>query len=473
MIGVFLVLGMLAAPAPPAPAPAPAPTDFPVNTIVPRVECADTPGQSYALYLPPGYSRGRAWPILYLFDARSRGTLAAKLFSGPAARYKWIVASSNNTQSDGPIDPNITAFRAMWRDTHDRFSIDSNRVYAGGFSGGARVATLMGTTAPGTVAGVIGCGAGFHTTVRRKPPFVYFGTTGYRDFNYAEMRALGAQLEALGTPHRIEHFDGEHEWPPSEIALDAVQWMEVQAIRSSGTLGPSGELDEILSRRRERARALEARRPAEALSEYRSIERDFADLRDVSVTQADIVRLEHSGEVERDVAEEAKLDAQEKRTREAFVPVWAEIRSGDAIPLQRLVQELHIPELRERALKGPASGDGLSAQRLLNEISAQTSYYLATGYRSEKNHAREILCLSIAAQARPDSPIVFYRLAEARAVAGDREKALDDLAAAVEKGFSLPDVLEGDEDLSSVRSSPRFAALLAAVRARAQTKSES
>ena len=463
MISLALLLATVAAATPPA-----SQQDFPAGKVVPRVECADAPGQSYALYLPPGYSRDRSWPILYLFDARSRGAFSAGLFAEGAGRYGWIVASSNNTQSDGPLDPNITSFRAMWRDTHGRFPIDGKRVYAGGFSGGARVATLMGTTAPGTVAGVIGCGAGFHTTLRLKPPFVYFGTTGTRDFNYSEMRMLGARLETLGAPHRIEHFDGEHEWPPSEICLDAVEWMEIEAMKSGAAPATAGTVEAIFSKRRDRARAIESARPSAALAEYRSIEADFSGLRDVAGAHSAAQRLESSPEVARALTEETRRDAEEAGARESLNPVWGEIRGGDTIPLKRLVQELRIPALRDRAARDPRSDDGLSAQRLLNEISAQTSFYLASGYRNENNHAREILCLSIAAEARPDSPSVFYRRAEAYAVAGDREKAFADLSAAIQKGFDRADVFETDEDLASIRADGRFPPLLAAARANAE-----
>ena len=463
MISLAVLLAAAAAAAPKA---SPGLT---AGSLVDRVECADTPGQSYSLYLPPGYSPDREWPILFLFDPRARGPLAARLFSESAARYGWILASSNNTESDGPVDPNITAFRAMWRDTHARFSIDPKRVYAGGFSGGARVATLMGTTAPGTVAGVIGCGAGFHTTVRRKPPFVYFGTIGDLDFNFTEMRALDDTLTALGVPHRIERFGGEHDWPPKELCRDAIEWMEIEAIRAGTAPARAEEVESIFARRWERARAIETGRPAEALGDYRSIETDFAGLRDVSGAGAAAEELQRAPATRKAVAEEKNRVLEEDRARASQTAVWAEIRSGDAIPLKRLVQELHIPELREKAARAPVSEDSLSARRILNEIAVQTSFYLARGYRGEKKLDREILCLSIAIEARPDWPAGWYRRAAAFAAAGEASKAIEDLSTSVAKGFAMPESLETDEDFAAIRSSERFAALLAAVRARAGT----
>jgi len=440
--------------------------EYPVGAIVPRVECDDSPGQSYALYLPPGYSRDKAWPILYVFDPSARGALGARTFSEAASRHGWILASSNNTRSGSP-DPNITAMRAVWRDTHERLSIDARRVYAAGYSGGARLATLMATTAPGTVAGVIGCGAGFHLTPAKKPPFVYFGAVGNRDFNYGELRDLREKLKALGAIARIEEFDGEHQWPPANVCGDAVEWMELEAIKSGVIRDPGGMLDAMYGRRIERARALESEHPADALAEYRSVEADFSGARDVSVAREAAQRLEKLPATLLETEERRRWFAEEDRARGEMLPVWAEIRSGLPVSLSRLAQELHIHELRAKAARRPVSEESLATSRLLGEISVQTSFSLAEGYRKEKDRSREILCLSIAAEARPESPYSWYNRAAAYAAGGEREKALDDLSTAVSRGFAQADALESDPDFETLRSDRRYRELLAAIRAHA------
>src|SRR3954447_26953738 len=50
-----------------APSPAPKPAELPRGQLVERVACAEHPEQTYALYLPQGYTRERKWPILYAF----------------------------------------------------------------------------------------------------------------------------------------------------------------------------------------------------------------------------------------------------------------------------------------------------------------------------------------------------------------------------------------------------------------------
>jgi hypothetical protein len=121
-------------PLPAKPAPAGEP---PRGQVVDKITCAGNPGETYALYLPDGYTPDRAWPILYILDPRSRGALAAERFRPGAEAFGYILASSNNSVSDGAMEPNLKSMRAMWADTHARFTIDDRRHYAAGFSGTA------------------------------------------------------------------------------------------------------------------------------------------------------------------------------------------------------------------------------------------------------------------------------------------------------------------------------------------------
>ena len=116
----------------------------PLGAITDPVRCGADPGLSYALYLPSAYSPQKPWPILYVFDPRGRGRLAAELFRDVAERRGFLVASSNNTESDNPEAPNDRVISILLEDTHGRLSIDERRIYASGFSGGARMACGLG-----------------------------------------------------------------------------------------------------------------------------------------------------------------------------------------------------------------------------------------------------------------------------------------------------------------------------------------
>ena len=100
-----------------------------------------------------------------------------------------------------------------------------------GFSGGARIASIIGFY-QGGVAGVIGCGAGFPATnqpVRFKPD--YISIAGNADFNMNELINLDKQLDEAKFTHASILFNGKHDWPPVEIMENAFIWTEFCSMR--------------------------------------------------------------------------------------------------------------------------------------------------------------------------------------------------------------------------------------------------
>src|SRR2546427_10312280 len=123
-----------------------------------RVRSATDTSQTFALYLPPGYTTERRWPVLFVLDPRGRALLGLKLFQAAAARLGWVILSSYNTLSDGPPEPNVNAVNAMlaWVQAHP--SVDPTRLYLAGFSGPARAAFGFAVALRGHVAGGIAVG---------------------------------------------------------------------------------------------------------------------------------------------------------------------------------------------------------------------------------------------------------------------------------------------------------------------------
>ena len=206
---------------------APAQT-LPRGTVVDPVQCAGDPAQTYALFLPSTYSPERQWSLLLAFHPAARGRLMAEKYQAAAEQYGFIVAASNNARN-GPHAVSAAAAQAMSTDVSRRFAIDLQRVYLTGMSGGARVA--MGIAlANASIAGVVASSAGYpDSQPRDKVSFAVFGTAGTEDFNYVEMRLLDRKLSS---PHFLAVFDGGHTLPPDDIALDALEWMELQAMQS-------------------------------------------------------------------------------------------------------------------------------------------------------------------------------------------------------------------------------------------------
>jgi poly(3-hydroxybutyrate) depolymerase len=181
---------------------------LPTGVVVPNVVASKQPEQSYALYLPSGYSAEKRWPIVYSFDPGARGSMPAELMKEAAEHYGYIVVGSNNSRN-GSWKIEAEAADAMVKDTHARLSIDDRRIYLAGFSGGARAAVQIAQICK-CAAGVFLHGAGFHPLAfsSKEAPFVVFSTVGTYDFNYPELVHTDEELETIKYAHSWRSFAG-------------------------------------------------------------------------------------------------------------------------------------------------------------------------------------------------------------------------------------------------------------------------
>jgi predicted esterase len=447
------------------PAEGRAETELPRGELVEKVAAGHDPERAYALYLPSGYGPERACPILYGLDARGRARRGAEPFLAAAERFGWIVASSHDSSSDGPVEPTVQAMRAMWADTHARFSIDERRAYAAGFSGTVRVACSLAAAAPGTLAGIVGAGAGFppEQPPTRETPFVFYGTVGTEDFNYYEMVRLEEKMASLGLPHHLEVFPGLHDWPPEEIATAALGWMELQAMKAGLREKDPALVEALWKEGFERARAHEvAGDPVAAQRAWAALAAGFTGLRETSPAAARAAELGTSEAVRREVEERRqRLARDEEYLKRAPGVLGATTPEGLPVPLGWILGELRIPELKSRAAAEEDSDERSSARRLLATVGVQAGFYLPRMYGQRGDWNQAIRMLSIAAEIRPEDPGVWYQRAAAHARAGFHKRALADLETALKTGWKDLDRLRADPAFEALREDAAFRRLTA------------
>ena len=279
--------------------------DLSRGKIIDPVECQTEAGQSYALYLPSGYNPSRRWSVIFIFDPGGRGRRGVERYQAAAEKYGYILAGSNNSRN-GPWEVSLVAAKAMMQDVDHRFTIDPKRAYTAGMSGGARVALKIALDS-GSMAGVFASSAGFPDEFHNSVPFPIFGTAGSDDFNHQEMWELDTHLTSA---HRVEYFGGGHAWLPAEVAMDGVEWMELQAMKARITPLDPKWMDEFFARRVARA---DAAGKAESLRELRSIVADFQGLKDVTAIRARAAALDRRSDVKD--AERAAHSEQEREAR--------------------------------------------------------------------------------------------------------------------------------------------------------------
>src|SRR5438477_4872664 len=310
--------------------------DILLGKVIGDVKCAADASQSYALYVPSNYSPDRKWSVLVAFHPAARGRAMVEKYQAAAEQYGYIVAGSN-TSRNGPVSVSAASVRAMSIDLGQRFAIDADRVYLAGMSGGARVA-LQIALGSNNIAGVIASSAGYpDSKPRSSVPFAVFGTAGTDDFNYLEMRQLDRKLTS---PHHLVIFAGGHTLPPDPVALEAIEWMELQAMKAGRRPKDDALIERLLDTRRRRI--AESSDRAATVHLVAALAPDFKGLRDVEADAGRARELSRQPEAKKALARERADEDAEIRTVGGIFDLEAGLRdeSRRDASLMRLRQQL-------------------------------------------------------------------------------------------------------------------------------------
>jgi len=455
------------------------PEEIPKGQLVEKIVCVNAPDQSYALYLPANYSPERKWPVLYAFDPGARGQIPVERFKVAAEKFGWIVAGSNNSRN-GEFQPSIDAWNAIVKDTHQRFAIDDDRVYLAGFSGGARLAFYFAIRCLGCIAGVIGSGAGFPAGVTPSPAlhFAVFSTTGIEDFNFGEVKSLAEALEKAGITHRTEVFAGRHEWPPSPVAIEALEWMELQAMKSGKRQRDENLIESFWRTGIQQAQDLEdSKKSYDAYQIYLVLNDSFRGLRDVAIAEKKISQLRDSAEVKTAIRNEqqqikkqreienrinALLAARERNSEEAG-------REGEKTtegldPETRLKGIL--AELGKQSGRSEDTDDRRVARRVLEGVFISLFEQGSNQLQTQKRYDAAVRTFKLATEINPERAGAFFYLAWAYAANGDKKLALRALETAVDKGFSDLAAINGNKAFDPIRDDAQYQKIIQAVQSK-------
>ncbi len=451
--------------------------------MIEKVTCAGNPAQSYALYLPSNYDGKRKWPILYAFDPGARGKIPVERFKDAAEKFGWIIAGSNNSRNSGTLQSSIDAWNAMTRDTTERFSINDARAYAAGFSGGARVAILFATQCNDCLAGVIASGAGFPGGIEPATTmhFPLFAAAGAEDFNFAEVKSLEESLVRANMTYRIETFAGRHEWLPSPVAIEAVGWMELMAMKSGRRERDPQLIESWTNTKLKQAREFEdAGKLYEAYQIFMAMSSALKGLANVTETENKMNQLRNSREVRDAIRDEQQ---QIKKQREIEGRLAGLIAATDRVKLQaadagaatndRTGDESIDTEARLDALllelnkQAKGEPDTITRRIARRVLEGQYVALFERGnglLQNQKRYDEATRVFLLATKVAPDRPNAFYYLASAYGAKGDKKKSLKALQTAVDKGFSDAAALAANKAFDSMRDDPQFQTIVSALK---------
>jgi predicted esterase len=433
--------------------------EIPKGQIVDRLVCANDGTQSYALYLPSSYTSTRQWPILYAFDPGARGKTPVERFKEAAEKYGWIVIGSNNSRN-GPMNISLDAGKAVWKDTHERFAIDERQTYVTGFSGGARVAIFFASFCHDCIAGVIACSAGFPEEVTPSSAlhFLFFGTAGVDDFNFAEMKSLAEPLMKAGITQRIEVFSGRHEWPPASLATQAIEWLQLQAMKAGKLQLDEGFIDALWRSESQRANTLEeSKKTYDAYLAYVVLIDSFKGLRDVGEVAQRVSQLRDSREV-KDALRDERQQLRKQRELESQIGGLVsprEATSDEGFESGHRLRAI-IADLQKSSKAVADTGERRVARRVLGSLSIGLFEQGRNLLQAQNRSGEAVRKLELAIEVNPERAGAYFYLAWAYALSGDKRKSLQALRTAVEKGFTDVGAITDNKAFDPVRKDPQY-----------------
>jgi dienelactone hydrolase len=200
--------------------------------VITRVICSEDPSQSYALYIPKD-SNNKPLPIIYFFDAHGDGALPVIKYKALADSFHFILAGSNNSKNGNDWNDAQNTWSVLNDDVQKRVAVDPARIYACGFSGGAKVATFLALH-HNNISGVIANGAGLEDiTTAGKLNFSFTAITGNGDLNMTDLVSIDKILDKNLSRHRIIFFNGIHEWAPESSMMTAFDGLKFDAMRNN------------------------------------------------------------------------------------------------------------------------------------------------------------------------------------------------------------------------------------------------
>ncbi|HMB90459.1 MAG TPA: hypothetical protein VKP65_06405, partial [Rhodothermales bacterium] len=337
--------------------------------------------------------------------------------------------------------------------------------------GTAHYAWFVAASLDGHLAGIIGAGDGFSTgypsvqaAMQMQRPVAYFGTAGTRDFNFYNAWRRHWALDDSPLPHRFVPFEGRHSWPPKALAKAAVEWMELQAVRSGFAEHSSAWLKALYAAALQEAHTLEQEHcPVDALRRYQEIVRDFDGLLPIDEAKRQARALADDKQVQKRLARQHEFAKKYDSYQAAVHDFIIQYRSQDPPPSHRqALRKLSIRSMQERAEDTAHPDRAAAAQRMLASAHTNLSFYGPRDFIAEKDYQRAAGLLRLAHAIYPTAPVTCYRLARAEAQLGRRQEALDALACAFNGRGVRPEQLATDSLLDPLRNESRFQEMVAA-----------
>ena len=422
------------------------------GVIIDSVQCVEDLSQYYSIYLPSNYSNAKKWPVIYFFDPHGVGNLPINVYKDLAEKYGYIIAGTYGSKNGMKWDASEKAASAFMDDISQRLSVDKNRFYTFGFSGGARVACSYALY-DGGIAGVAACGGGFpQNNPNITQPFACILFVGDRDFNYAELKQLDRQLDPTPLPHQLEIFHGRHQWPPAPVAEEAFQWFSLCAMRSGLTPKNDSIIKSVEQNfLHEVDKWRKSKNDIQLYFIYKKMLNFLRNLIEVGTYATAEQELGTSEKVKKYLDDQKVDERQEANVQQQFINYMSDKNEG--------WWQSTVKELRDFINKDSNASVALQNQRLLSFLSLATYMGASHAYTSQDDQSMARF-LNLYALVDPTNPEHSYLYACLYARQNNMDKAMSSLQDAVKLGFVDVKRMESEVYFAPIKDKAEFKELV-------------
>ena len=419
-------------------------------------------GETFAAYLPSNHPETATTSIVFIFDPAGRGNTGIRPFIEVAEKYNYILICSNNSRN-GPYAPNLEIADRLFKTVFATYTIDPDRIYTAGFSGGSRLAATIAVLS-GSIQGVIACGAGFAQYPlyfpEKKSNFSYVAIVGNKDMNYREMNKTRSWMESLEISNELFIFEGEHQWPPPSAMMRAFNWLEEESFRKGlKPLKPSLRNENFKEIKELSEELLSEGELVDAARELERMIRSYPDMIPSDSLEKQLKKIKRDKRYRKERAILKKVAVVEDTLNHEMKERFAYEVSLGASPDQFKWWEVMIDKLNKKYSVNEAQEYRLMAYRLKRQLFAMVGESMDSFLREKKEKEQEYaeqLLLIIA----PDSPFTHYQLARKYAVWKNYTSALKHLEKVLQLGWTDKDFLLNTREFNEMKKMDAFNELL-------------
>ncbi len=189
---------------------------------------------TYHVAVPDNYDAKKPPPLLVMFSPGGDGRGIMNAVKSSAHKSGWLVIGCDRIKNGMSDEESIALENELLEDFHEYIPYDPDRLYYGGFSGGAWVAYFMTVRHKDRARGILAFGGWLGGEEMRKAPFQKRLSVAIvnGDGDAAANSHAGSDKKALEMRKcevKIFKFPGGHAIAPAPVVDEAIQWLDNQA----------------------------------------------------------------------------------------------------------------------------------------------------------------------------------------------------------------------------------------------------